>query len=120
MTIRSHRLSAVLPVRPDVRGWNSGELAKAMCDLARSAGFHPMADVGTDFEPFGASAVVLLQESHVAVHLWPELNKLTLDIHVCDYSQDNQPGAERLAGYLVDVFCPPDCRADWAVSTVEG
>lgn len=119
MNIRSHRLSAVLPVRHDVRGWKSGELAKAMSDLARSAGFHPMADVGTDFEPCGASAVVLLQESHVAAHLWPELEKVTLDIHVCDYSKDNQPGAERLASYLVDAFCPRDCQADWSVSTVE-
>lgn len=35
------------------------------------------------FAPFGVSGVVVLQESHVAIHTWPEYGYAALDIFTC-------------------------------------
>ena len=34
----------------------------------------------------GVTGVVLLAESHVAIHTWPELGNVTLDIYVCNFN----------------------------------
>ena len=34
--------------------------------------------------PGGVTGVVLLAESHLAVHTWPELGAVTLDVYVCN------------------------------------
>ena len=45
--------------------------------------FHQFASV--DGEPGGVTGLVLLAESHLAVHTWPELNAVTLDVYVCNF-----------------------------------
>lgn len=35
------------------------------------------------FTPHGITAFLLLAESHISVHTWPELNKAALDIYTC-------------------------------------
>jgi S-adenosylmethionine/arginine decarboxylase-like enzyme len=50
--------------------------------------------------------VVLLAESHLAVHTWPELGAATLDVYVCNLGADNSARAERLLAVLVDAFAP--------------
>lgn len=35
------------------------------------------------FEPVGASGVVLLAESHISFHTWPEFGLITLDLFTC-------------------------------------
>ena len=35
------------------------------------------------FEPKGATGVLLLSESHFCIHTWPELQKCTVDVHTC-------------------------------------
>jgi spermidine synthase len=41
------------------------------------------------FAPFGVSGVVVIQESHVAIHTWPEYGYAALDIFTC--GQDTDP-----------------------------
>lgn len=57
-------------------------------------------------EPAGVTGVVLLAESHLALHTWPELGVVTLDIHVCNRSGDSRPGARHLLAALGRVFDP--------------
>ena len=49
--------------------------------------------VGSLFHSFGAgqgvTGAVVLAESHLAIHTWPEDALVTLDVYVCSYSQDN-------------------------------
>lgn len=40
------------------------------------------------FAPFGVSGVVVLQESHVAIHTWPEYGYAALDIFTCGQTVD--------------------------------
>ena len=44
--------------------------------------------------PAGITGVVLLAESHLAVHTWPELEAATLDVYVCNLGA-RQLGARR-------------------------
>lgn len=54
----------------------------------------------------GATGVVLLAESHVAVHTWPELRAVTLDVYVCNFGTDNTARAHRLMTHLETHFGP--------------
>ncbi len=56
--------------------------------------------------PSGITGVVLLAESHLAVHTWPELEAATLDVYVCNLGADNSARAEALMNALVAAFAP--------------
>jgi S-adenosylmethionine decarboxylase len=61
---------------------------------------------GTRAAPAGATGAVVLAESHLAVHTWPELDAVTLDLYVCNYSQDNRAAAEIAFAGLARAFMP--------------
>ena len=54
----------------------------------------------------GVTGVVLLAESHLAVHTWPELGVVTLDVFVCNLLSDNAERAQTLLDQLVTGFEP--------------
>jgi S-adenosylmethionine decarboxylase len=64
--------------------------------------------VGALFHRFdeggGVTGVVLLAESHLAVHTWPELAAVTLDVYVCNFGRDNSARAEALLAALQGAF----------------
>lgn len=61
---------------------------------------------GSAESPAGATGAVVLAESHLAVHTWPELGAVTLDIYVCNFSQDNRAAAEAAFASLCTAFAP--------------
>ena len=56
--------------------------------------------------PAGITGVVLLAESHLAVHTWPELGAVTLDVYVCNFGADNSAKAEGLMQALLAAWQP--------------
>lgn len=71
--------------------------------------------VGELFHPFspaqagavaGVTGVVLLAESHLAVHTWPERGAVTLDVYVCNLACDNSGRARALLAALEAAFQP--------------
>lgn len=54
----------------------------------------------------GVTGAVLLAESHLALHTWPERRGVTLDVYVCNFSTDNSSKAEHLMDALIAVFGP--------------
>jgi len=62
--------------------------------------------------PGGVTGVVLLAESHLAVHTWPELASVTIDIYVCNFSEDNTDKARALAQDLMLLFRPSSCEVN--------
>ncbi len=66
--------------------------------------FHRYAPAPGRAAPAGITGVVLLAESHLAVHTWPELAAATLDVYVCNLGQDNSARAHDLLERLVTVF----------------
>ena len=77
-------------------------------------------EVSATFLPQGLSAVLILAESHVALHVWSESRKATVDIHVCDYQQDNFAKAEKLAALLAKVLTGCSDRTQWSYTTISG
>ena len=61
-------------------------------------------------EPSGITGVVLLAESHLAIHTWPELGGVTLDVYVCNYGADNSDKARQLMATLVRDFAPRELQ----------
>ena len=57
-------------------------------------------------EPVGITGVVLLAESHLAVHTWPEIASVTLDVYVCNLGADNSACAHALIEALIAAFEP--------------
>lgn len=51
------------------------------------------------FHPQGVSLVVILAESHVAVHTWPELGRASVDVFTCG-STDARAVAKHIAWAL--------------------
>ena len=56
--------------------------------------------------PGGVTATVLLAESHLCIHTWPEQRGVTLDVYVCNFSGDHSAKAHALMECLVALFQP--------------
>ena len=52
------------------------------------------------FEPHGVTGVILLAESHISIHTWPEKNSAALDIFCCAGKET----AEKAFGLIVEKF----------------
>jgi S-adenosylmethionine decarboxylase len=81
---------------------------EAFCqERVSAAGLTP---VGSLFHRFdeggGVTGVVVLAESHLSVHTWPESGYVTLDVFVCNHSADNGPKAQQLFDALLTAFNP--------------
>jgi len=82
---------------------------RARCEqMVRDAGLTVMDSNFHQFEGGGFTAIVLLGESHLALHTWPERAGLTLDVYVCNYSADNSDKARRLFEAIVALFDPKE------------
>jgi S-adenosylmethionine decarboxylase proenzyme len=54
----------------------------------------------------GVTGVVLLAESHLALHTWPELAAVTLDVYVCNRSGDHSAQARQVMAAMQALFRP--------------
>lgn len=81
---------------------------QALCRQAvQGCGLTAVGELFHRFEPGGGvTGVVLLAESHLALHTWPELGAVTLDVYVCNYGGDNRARAEQLLATLEAAFAP--------------
>ena len=95
---------------------DDADALRALClDAVARAGLR---EVGSVFHPFvdadgraqGVTGVVLLVESHLAVHTWPELRSVTADVYVCNVGADNSARAEAVMAALVAAFGPREPR----------
>jgi S-adenosylmethionine decarboxylase len=107
-----HITADLLRCRCDAAWLTQGERLSAWCIAAvRAAGLQPVdhlfhAFPATARGPGGVTATVLLAESHLCLHTWPELGTVTADVYVCNAWADHSAGARRLLAALVDRFQP--------------
>lgn len=66
--------------------------------------FHAFRDA--DEKPAGVTGTVVLAESHLAIHTWPEVAGVTLDVYVCNFSGDNSSKARALFDEVTGHFAP--------------
>jgi S-adenosylmethionine decarboxylase len=87
----------------------------ARCVLAvQQAGLQAVSQLAhtfpaTEHGPGGVTATVLLAESHMCVHTWPEQAGVTLDVYVCNFGSDHSAQAHALMQTLIEVFQPEQC-----------
>lgn len=81
---------------------NAAALEEAMIGCARAAGATVVNSLVHAYNPAGLSGVVVIAESHLAVHTWPEIRYASFDIYTCG----RRELAKAIARELVNTFEP--------------
>lgn len=58
-------------------------LRKVVSDIARQIGATVIKDTFYQFTPQGVSGVVIIAESHISIHTWPEYAFAAVDVFTC-------------------------------------
>jgi spermidine synthase len=73
----------------------------------RACGMTPLASAGHDFAGAGTSLCLVLAESHLALHTYPEQElSVVVELTVCDHRRENRERARRLADRIALLFEP--------------
>lgn len=73
-----------------------GSIREIMLKAAVDCGAEVMGDSFHRFSPQGVSGVVVIAESHLSVHTWPEYGYAAADIFTCGTTVDPRIAAEVL------------------------
>ncbi|MBL7554390.1 MAG: polyamine aminopropyltransferase [Bdellovibrionaceae bacterium] len=71
-------------------------IEKSMIDAAKIAGATVISSNFHHFSPWGVSGVVVIQESHLAIHTWPEYRYASVDLFTCGETVDPWVSFEHL------------------------
>lgn len=63
-------------------------IESSMVEAAQKAGATVIQSSFHHFSPFGVSGVVVIQESHLAIHTWPEYQYAAVDLFTCGETVD--------------------------------
>lgn len=63
-------------------------IEKSMIQAAQTAGATVISSNFHHFSPWGVSGVVVIQESHLAIHTWPEYRYASVDLFTCGETVD--------------------------------
>ena len=90
---------------------NATDLLQKCVDAVQASGLQAVNQLAHTFPPTkhgpgGVTATVLLAESHLCVHTWPEQKAVTLDVYVCNFGGDHSAKARGLMFALVNRFQP--------------
>jgi len=77
-------------------------LKKEMIEAAEACGATVLSVQSKQFSPQGATVLVLLSESHLSIHTYPERGFAALDCYTCGETVDPQVAVD----YLVSVLKP--------------
>src|SRR2546427_455029 len=104
-----HLIGDLTGCRCDPQLLLEGEKFRAKCvALVEASGLTAVGVSFHQFEGSGFTGCLVLAESHLAIHTWPERQGLTLDVYVCNYSADNSAKARKLFDSIVAYFKPTE------------
>lgn len=69
---------------------DADELQKLLRNVTELAGLHSLESVAHQFSPQGISAALLLSESHIAIHTWPESGVAYIAMTTCKMLDDDK------------------------------
>jgi len=82
-------------------------LAPLVEAAVRAEEMTPLTRAGHDFPGAGHSLCLVLAESHLAIHTYPECSRsVVVELTVCDHLRANRERALRLAGAIAALFAP--------------
>ena len=71
--------------------------------IVEKAGLEKLGESSYQFEPYGATAVILLAESHISIHTWPERDcSAAVDLFTCSGPEKNKLAYNA----LIELFKP--------------
>ena len=79
------------------------ELKIQISALIKKYGFHELGSYYHSFEP-GITGAVVLAESHITFHTWPEFGYVSLNVFTCNYTKDNDDNAKALFDEIARIF----------------
>lgn len=104
-----HLIGDLTGCRCDSQRLLNSTVFKDKCiEMVETSGLTVMDATFKQFDNSGFTGTVVLAESHLAIHTWPENNGLTLDVYVCNYSADNSTKAQQLFDAVVAYFQPEE------------
>jgi len=81
---------------------DAAALERTLTEAAEKAGARVVKAVFHTFSPHGASGVVVIAESHLAIHTWPERGFAAIDLFTCA----GPALADRLEAAVLEAFAP--------------
>lgn len=75
-------------------------IKKWMIEAAELAGAIPVRETFYNFSPVGISGVVIIAESHLSIHTWPEYRYAAVDVFTCGDEILPERAANFLTGKL--------------------
>jgi spermidine synthase len=109
-----HLVANLYGCRGDARYLTDREALRQLCiGAVQRSGLTSLGDLFHQFEgesedAGGVTGAIVLAESHLAIHTWPELNSVTLDVYVCNYTKDNSAKADSVLRELMAAFDATD------------
>ena len=92
-----HLIGDLTGCRCDPQLLLDGEGFRARClEMVSASGLTTMDATFHTFEGGGFTGTVVLAESHLAIHTWPEFGFVTVDVYVCNLATDNSDKAKQL------------------------
>ena len=56
------------------------------------------------FDNQSFTTAICLKESHICIHTWPEINRITMDVYLCNYSGDNTEKVRSISKRMITFF----------------
>ncbi|MDI6850888.1 MAG: adenosylmethionine decarboxylase [bacterium] len=75
---------------------------RVMLEAAQKANTHSIGTFFHQFKPHGVSGVIIIEESHISIHTWPEHGFAAIDFFYCSDEVDPEKAIE----VLIEGFKP--------------
>ena len=94
---------------------HKGRIRAKTLAVVRRAGFQIVASrfhkfSGNPHGDGGITGVIIVSESHLTVHTWPERKFVNLDVFFCNYSRDNTRKARAVFAEFRKIYHPRRLR----------
>ena len=105
-----HAIIDLSGCNPELIG-NNAFIQETLYHAAQIANITIVGELERHFEPTGYTAILLLEESHLSIHTWPEYNYISVDLYSCNLDTDFEAvknflvtrlGAEKAIFTLID------------------
>ncbi len=96
MFFLGHQLIAELYGCDAARLADVDAIRTAMLEAAHSAGCTIVTQAFHHFSPYGVSGAVIVAESHLAIHTWPEYGYAAVDVFTCGEAAEPDKALEVL------------------------
>jgi len=105
MIVGKHIIAELYGVNPELIA-REEKVREILEEVVDKASLNKVGSIYKQFNPHGVTGVVLISESHVSIHTWPEYELVNLDIFTCG----DEFKAEKAFKLFLEKFKPKSYR----------